>query len=60
MTMEERVSELERIVSEMQGEGSYTSKYSGEEIDALLDKVAAMDGAGHNAHHDKLVHLHPA
>ena len=36
MTMEERVSELERIVSEMQGEGSYTSKYSGEEIDALL------------------------
>lgn len=36
MTIEERVSELERIVSEMQGEGSYTSKYSGEEIDALL------------------------
>jgi hypothetical protein len=36
MTIEERVSELERIVSEMLGEGSYTSKYSGEEIDALL------------------------
>lgn len=46
MTIEERVSELERIVSEMQGEGSYTSKYNGEEIDALLDKVAAMDGGG--------------
>ena len=46
MTIEERVSEMERIVSEMQGEGSYTSKYSGEEIDTLLDKVAAMDGGG--------------
>lgn len=46
MTIEERVSELERIVSEMLGEGSYTSKYRGEEIDTLLDKVAAMDGGG--------------
>lgn len=51
MTLEERVTELEARVAalsvttleeESAPSGYYTSKYSGEEIDALLDKVAAM------------------
>lgn len=45
MTLEERVEALE--AKEQAREAAtptsyYTSKYSGEEIDALLDKVAAM------------------
>ena len=50
LTLEERVAALERklLAREAADElaGYYTSKYSGEEIDALLDKVAAMDGGG--------------
>ena len=47
MTVEERLAALEGRVKDLedaQGEGSYVSKYSGEEIDALLDKVSAMSG----------------
>lgn len=50
MTLEERIAQLERImlaqVSSQESEGYYMSKYSGEEIDALLDKVKAMDEGG--------------
>ena len=50
MTIEERLSALEERISTMELQAFaeetptsyYTSKYSGEEIDALLDKVAAM------------------
>ena len=50
MTIEERLSALEQRISTMELQALaeetptsyYTSKYSGEEIDALLDKVAAM------------------
>ena len=50
MTIEERLSALEERISTMELQALaektptsyYTSKYSGEEIDALLDKVAAM------------------
>lgn len=49
MTMEERIALLEEQVQALsiqaqagEGEGYYTSKYSGEEIDALLEKVAAL------------------
>lgn len=51
MTMEERVAQLEAQVAAMSvqaaaentGPSGYaTSKYSVEEMDALLDKVAAM------------------
>ena len=34
-------SRVEDIEAELQSEGSYISKYSGEEIDELLDKVSA-------------------
>lgn len=44
LTLEERVAALERKLSASEAEeepaGYYTSKYSGEEIDALLDKAA--------------------
>lgn len=45
-TTEERLAALEAQVAALLGapEGYYTSKYDGEEIDALLDKVAAMEG----------------
>lgn len=52
MTMEERVAQLEAQVAAMSvqtgaedtGPSGYaTSKYSVEEMDALLDKVAAME-----------------
>lgn len=33
---------VDALESALQGDGSYTSKYSGEEIDQLLDKVEAM------------------
>lgn len=55
MTLEERVVRLEAQVAEMSvqtlnedtGPSGYaTSKYSVEEMDALLDKVAAMDEGG--------------
>jgi len=51
MTMEERVARLEdqvsalsvQVLAEDTGPSGYaTSKYSVEEMDALLDKVAAM------------------
>lgn len=52
-TLEERVAALEAIVSSRAATDTagaakepteyYSFKYSGEEIDALLDKVAAMD-----------------
>lgn len=45
-TIEERVAELEKFMLQVKAqetpEGYYMSKYSGEEIDALLDKVAAL------------------
>lgn len=47
MTVEEKLAALEARVEALEadrGEGSYVSKYSGEEIDALLDKVSAMSG----------------
>ena len=34
-------SRVEDIEAELQSDGSYISKYSGEEIDELLDKVSA-------------------
>lgn len=37
--LDERVANLE---SELQGDGSYISKYSGEQIDELLDTIAAQ------------------
>lgn len=43
MTVEERLDALEeriQALEDAQGEGSYVSKYSGEEIDELLDQVA--------------------
>lgn len=56
MTIEERLEAIENTllrigISPYTSEGVsasfYPSKYSGEEIDALLDKVAAMvDGGG--------------
>nr|DAM26199.1 MAG TPA: UPF0352 protein [Caudoviricetes sp.] len=46
LTLEERVAALERelLAREAVEEPTeyYTSKYSGEQIDELLDKVAAM------------------
>lgn len=48
MTVEERLAALEAAVAAMKAANEpteyYTSKYSGEEIDALLDKVSAMGG----------------
>lgn len=48
MTIEERVAELEKALAALQSAPEpteyYVSKYSGEEIDALLDKVAAQGG----------------
>lgn len=48
MTVEERLDALERAVKAMKAATEpteyYTSKYSGEEIDTLLDKVKAMGG----------------
>lgn len=41
--LEERVKALERAQAQTPTE-YYTSKYSGEEMDALLDKIAAMSG----------------
>lgn len=44
----ERLDDLENrmdyLETEIQGEGGYVSKYSGEEIDALLDKAAQIGG----------------
>lgn len=42
MTQEEFNAMLEVALSQRLPGGYYTSKYSGEEIDALLDKVAAQ------------------
>ena len=42
MTQEEFNTMLEVALAQGLPGGYYTSKYSGEEIDALLDKVAAM------------------
>lgn len=45
MTVEEKLAALEarvKALEDAQGEGSYVSKYSGEEIDALLDAVSAQ------------------
>ena len=39
--LEERVKALEQAQNPTE---YYTSKYSGEEMDALLDKIAAMSG----------------
>ena len=39
--LEERMDYLEDAV---QGDGGYVSKYGGEEIDTLLDRVAAQTG----------------
>ncbi|WP_191435078.1 hypothetical protein [Flavonifractor sp. An112] len=48
-TVEERLSELEAAVKGLRAAEEptqyYTSKYSGEEIDALLDVVAAQQAA---------------
>lgn len=48
MTVEERLAALENRVTALenilQGNGSYTSDYSGEEIDAMLAWVAAQMG----------------
>lgn len=48
MTLEERVDALESALAAMQSAQEpteyYVSKYSGEEIDALLDKIAAQGG----------------
>lgn len=43
-TLEARVAALEARLDALapDGEGYYTHKYSGEEMDALLDRVAAM------------------
>ena len=55
MTIEERLEAIENTllrigISPYASEGVsasfYPSKYSGEEIDALLDKVKAMDEGG--------------
>ena len=43
--LEARVAALEQAQEQAPAE-YYTSKYSGEELDALLDKIAAMAGAG--------------
>lgn len=42
MTQDEFNAMLEVAISQGLPGGHYTSKYSGEEMDALLDKVAAM------------------
>lgn len=42
MTQEEFNQMLSVAIAQGIGGGTYISKYSGEEIDALLDKVAAM------------------
>ena len=41
--LEERIAALEQAQVQTPTE-YYTSKYSGEEMDALLDKIAAMSG----------------
>ena len=42
-TLEEQVAMLgAAAVANAEPSGYYTSKYSGEEIDALLDKIAAL------------------
>lgn len=45
-TLEERVAALEArldaLAPDGEPEGYYTHKYTGEEMDALLDRVAAM------------------
>lgn len=46
MTQEEFNEMLAVAIAQGIGGGTYISKYSGEEIDALLDKVAAMDTPG--------------
>lgn len=43
MNQEEFNQMLAVAIAQGIGGGTYISKYSGEEIDALLDKVAAMD-----------------
>lgn len=47
MTIEERVEALEKALAAIKAAQEpteyYTSKYSGEEIDALLDVVAAQN-----------------
>ena len=42
MTQEEFNQMLSVAIAQGIGGGTYISKYSGEEMDALLDKVAAM------------------
>lgn len=46
MTQEEFNEMLSVAIANGIGGGAHISKYSGEEIDALLDKVAAMDQTG--------------
>lgn len=68
MTIEERLSALEQRISTMELQALaektptsyYTSKYSGEEIDALLDKVAAMTQELAYDLHDRLEYLYAA
>ena len=45
MTQEEFNAMLQVAIAQGLPGGYYTSKYSGEQIDALLDKVAAMPDA---------------
>lgn len=43
--LEARIAALEQAQAQTPAE-YYTSKYSGEEMDALLDKIAAMEEGG--------------
>ena len=43
--LEKRIAALEQAQAQTPTE-YYTSKYSGEELDALLDKIAAMEEGG--------------
>lgn len=43
--LEARIAVLEQAQAQTPAE-YYTSKYSGEEMDALLDKIAAMEEGG--------------
>lgn len=43
--LEARIAVLEQAQAQTSTE-YYTSKYSGEEMDALLDKIAAMEEGG--------------
>lgn len=45
MTQGEFNALMEAYLAAHLGEGYYTSKYGGEEIDALLDKIPALEAA---------------